>query len=57
MIKKKNCPDNLNCYTTDNDSNEPKVYYSTHTSTKVDLPKKVNEGITESQFEECDENT
>ena len=41
----------------DNDSNEPKVYYSTHISTKANVPKKVNEDITESQFEECDENT
>ena len=39
------------------DSNEPKVYYSTQISTKADVPKKENEDITESQFEECDENT
>ena len=39
------------------DSNEPKVYYSTQISTKTDVPKKENEDITESQFEECDENT
>ena len=41
----------------DNDSNEPKVYYSTHISTKANVPKKVNGDITESQFQECDENT
>ena len=41
----------------DDDSNEPKVYYSTHISTKADVPKKENEDITESQFEECDGNT
>ena len=41
----------------DDDSNEPKVYYSTHISTKADVPKKENEDITESQLEECDENT
>ena len=29
----------------------------THISTKADVPKKENEDITESQFEECDENT
>ena len=37
-------------------SNEPKVYYSTHISTKAHVPKKENEDITESQFGECDEN-
>ena len=41
----------------ENDWDEPKVYYSTHISTKANVPKKVNEDITESQFEECDENT
>ena len=41
----------------DDDSKEPKVYYSTHISTKTDIPKKENEDTTESQFEECDENT
>ena len=35
------------------DSND----YSTHISTKADVPKKENEDITESQYEECDENT
>ena len=41
----------------DDDSNELKVYYSTHRSTKAGIPKQENEDITESQFEECDENT
>ena len=41
----------------DDDSNEPKVYYSTHLSTRADVPKKEYEYITESQFQECDENT
>ena len=35
------------------DSND----YSTHISAKADVPKKENEDITESQYEECDENT
>ena len=39
------------------DSNEPKVYYSTHISTTADVPRKENENITEIQFEECDEKT
>ena len=39
------------------DSNEPKVYYGTHISTKADVPRKENEDATESQFKECDENT
>ena len=41
----------------DNDSNESKMYYSTHISTKANVPKKENEDTTVSQFEECDENT
>ena len=28
------------------DSNEPKVYYGTHTSTKADVPRKENEDTT-----------
>ena len=41
----------------ENDLSEPKVYYSTHISTKADVLKKETDDITESQFEECDENT
>ena len=36
----------------DYDSNEPKVYYSTHIITKADVPEKENEDTTESHFEE-----
>ena len=41
----------------ENGLSEPKVYYSTHISTKAEVLKKENEDITESQFKECDENT
>ena len=41
----------------ENGLSEPKVYYSTHISTKAEVLKKENEDMTESQFKECDENT
>ena len=41
----------------ENGLSEPKVYYSTHISTKAEVLKKENEDRTESQFKECDENT
>ena len=34
-----------------------KKLFSSQSSKKADIPKKENEDITESQFEECDENT
>ena len=38
-----------------NEPNEPKVYYSTQISTKTEVPKKEDEDLTESQFEQYDE--
>ena len=38
-----------------NEPNEPKVYYSTQISTKTEVPRKEDEDLTESQFEQYDE--